>query len=291
MYATLGCEERQRIVDAHGETVAYALALEQDGQGFRIEALAAADIAQHLHVGQEAHLDALHSLAFAGLAAAAGGVEGKPAGGDPAHAGLGGVRVEAPDGVPETDVGRGAGAGRLADGGLIDFENAADFLPPGDGIASLKDDLRLGLAVAAGALRARQQALQVAHEHVARQRRLAGSRDAGDHRQPPERYTNIDFAEIVQSGAADIDHGRVAVDAAAMRARMLQWRGETAAGCGIARSSELLGRSLSYHVAAASTGAGAQIDDMIGAADGVLVVFDHDWGIALGGAPVQCIEW
>src|SRR6202041_3820082 len=102
MYAALGCEERQRIVDAHGENFADAPALEQNGQSFRIEALAAADIAQYLHVGQEAHLDALHSLAFAGLAAAAGGVEGKPAGGEPAHARPGGVRVDARDGVPET---------------------------------------------------------------------------------------------------------------------------------------------------------------------------------------------
>ena len=41
----------------------------------RIEASPAAHVAEHLHVRQEAHLDALHALALAGLAAAAGRVE------------------------------------------------------------------------------------------------------------------------------------------------------------------------------------------------------------------------
>ena len=141
MHAALGREEFQRVVDAHRERLADVLALEQDRQRFRIEASAAAYVAQDLHIGQEIHLDALHALALAGLAAAAGRVEGEAAGRKPAHPRLGRIRVQPADRVPESDVGGRAGARRLADGSLIDFENAADGLPSGDRMRILEAGL------------------------------------------------------------------------------------------------------------------------------------------------------
>src|SRR5882672_2923972 len=93
VYAALGCEELERIVDTHGKGLADALALEQDAQGLGVEAFAAADVAENLDIGQEAHLDALHSLTLAGLAAAAGRIEGKSAGREPPNARFGGIRV------------------------------------------------------------------------------------------------------------------------------------------------------------------------------------------------------
>src|SRR6202000_3260838 len=71
MDAALRSKELECILHAHGKYFTYILAFEEDAQRFRIEALAAADVAKHLHVRQEAHFDALHSLTFAGLAAAA----------------------------------------------------------------------------------------------------------------------------------------------------------------------------------------------------------------------------
>src|SRR5258707_1395307 len=62
-------------------------------QGLGAEAFAAADVAENLDIGQEAHLDALHSLTLAGLAAAAGRIEGKSAGREPPNARFGGIRV------------------------------------------------------------------------------------------------------------------------------------------------------------------------------------------------------
>src|ERR1700735_5093141 len=103
MHAALRCEERQRVLDAHRQYLADILALEQNAQGFWIEAFAAADVAQHLHIGQETHFDALHALALASFAAAAGGVEREPAGGESPHARLGCICVEAANGVPKTD--------------------------------------------------------------------------------------------------------------------------------------------------------------------------------------------
>ena len=96
--------------------------------------------------------------------------------------------------------------------------------------------------------------------------------------------------KIVQSRADDLDRGRVAVDRAAQGARMAQRRREAAAGGRIARRASSAARALRHQAAAASAGAGTQIDHVIGAADGVLVVLDHDQGIALGAQPVQGIE-
>ena len=63
------------LIDAQRQRLADAFALEGDAQGLRIEAPATAYVAQHLHVRQEAHLDALHALSLAGFAAAARGIE------------------------------------------------------------------------------------------------------------------------------------------------------------------------------------------------------------------------
>ena len=155
MHAVLSREEFQRVVDAHRQRFADVPALEQDGQRVRIEASAAANVAQDLNIGQKVHLDALHALALAGLAAAAGGVEGETAGRKPSHPRLDRIRIHAADGLPESDIGRRAGARSLADGSLVDFEHAADGLPSGNGGASLRGTLRV--ARAAVALGARQK--------------------------------------------------------------------------------------------------------------------------------------
>ena len=63
-----------------------------DRQRFGVEAPAVADVAQHLHVRQEAHLDGLHALALAALAAPARRVEGEAARRVAADARFGGVR-------------------------------------------------------------------------------------------------------------------------------------------------------------------------------------------------------
>ena len=65
----VGGEVIHRLVHGHAQHRADAPALELDLQGLVVEARAAADLAGHLDVGQEAHLDALVALALAGLPA------------------------------------------------------------------------------------------------------------------------------------------------------------------------------------------------------------------------------
>ena len=74
-------------------------------QGRLVEAPAVADLAGHVDVGQEVHLDALHPVALAGLAAAALHVEGEAAGGVAVHPRLGQLGEEVADEVEELGVG------------------------------------------------------------------------------------------------------------------------------------------------------------------------------------------
>ena len=169
-------EELDRFVDAHREHFADRLALEAHRERLGVEARAAAHFARHAHVGQEAHLDALHALAFARLAAPAARVEREAARGVAAHARFGHFGEEAAHRVPEADVGRGARARRLADRRLVDFEHAARRSP------SLRSR---GSRRAAPACRLRASATrraEVVVQHVARERRLARARNAGDDR-------------------------------------------------------------------------------------------------------------
>ncbi len=64
-------EVAHRLVHAHRQDVADALAAQLDRERLRIESRAIADFAGNLHIGQEAHLDGLHALAVAAVAAAA----------------------------------------------------------------------------------------------------------------------------------------------------------------------------------------------------------------------------
>ena len=179
LHAALRGKELHRLVDAQRQGLADALALEQNAQGLGIEAPAAAHVAQHLHVGQEAHLDALHALALAGFAAAARGVERESAGGEAADARVGGFRIQPADRIPESDVGGRTGARGLADRRLVDLEHPADRLPAVDRLRSPR--ARRAASRGLGAAWTRQQPLQIAKQHVARQRGLAGTRHARDH--------------------------------------------------------------------------------------------------------------
>jgi hypothetical protein len=63
------------FLDRHVEHVGDRLALEQHFESFAVVALALADVAGDVDVGQEVHLDLDDAVALAGLAAAALDVE------------------------------------------------------------------------------------------------------------------------------------------------------------------------------------------------------------------------
>jgi hypothetical protein len=72
-------EELDALLDRHVEHVGDRLALELDLQRLAVVALALADVAGDVDVGQEVHLDLDDAVALAGLAAPALDVEREPA--------------------------------------------------------------------------------------------------------------------------------------------------------------------------------------------------------------------
>ena len=66
--------------------------------------------------------------------------------------------------------------------------------------------------------------------------------------------------------------------------------GEASARGRVGEPRELRGGSLRHHLSAARAGARAQIDDVVGAADGVFVVLDHHQRVALLAQPIQGVE-
>ena len=172
-------EEPDGIVHAHRQHVADVAAAILDCQRLAVEPLPAARIAKHLHVRQEAHLDRLYALPFAGIAASTCRVEREARRTEAAHARLGGRGEELADLVPEPHVGRGTGARCTADRRLVHLEHPRHLLDSGDARTS-----HPARRAAAPAFRSGPEA-QVGEQHVAGERRLARSGDSRHDREAP----------------------------------------------------------------------------------------------------------
>ena len=124
----LALEEGQRLLTRHVEHVGDRLAPEGDLERVAVVARAVADLAGHVDVGQEVHLDLDGPVARAGLAATAAHVEGEAAGLVPAHLGFGRLGEELADVVEDAGVGGGVRARRATDGRLVDVDHLVEVL-------------------------------------------------------------------------------------------------------------------------------------------------------------------
>ena len=123
-------------------TSAIDVALELHLERLAVVALAVADVAGDVDVGEEVHLDLEEAVALARLAAAALDVEREAAGLVAARLAFG----EA--GEPVADLGEGAGVGRgvgargAADRRLVDVDDLVEMLEAGDLVVAAGEDAR-----------------------------------------------------------------------------------------------------------------------------------------------------
>src|SRR5690606_13232898 len=129
-----GVEEARRLLDRHVQNVRYALALEDDFQRLAVVALALADVAGDVDVGQEVHLDLDDAVALARLAAAALDVEAEPAGAVAAGLGLRQARVPIADRAEGAGVGGRVRARGAADRALVDVDDLVEQFQPLDAV-------------------------------------------------------------------------------------------------------------------------------------------------------------
>ncbi len=175
-------------------TSAMDLSRKRDLQRLAVVALALADVAGDVDVGQEVHLDLDDAVALAGLAAPALDVEGEAAGRVAARLGFGQAGEPVADRRERAGVGRGVGARRAPDRRLVDVDDLVEMLEP------------LELVVGAGMLaRAVELARDGLVDGVDQERRLAAAGDAGDAGEEAERDFAGDVLEVVGARAGDAE--------------------------------------------------------------------------------------
>ncbi len=276
-------EEVDRLVDLHLQHVADALAAPAHRQRLGVEALAVADVARHLHVGQEAHLDRPHALPFAARAAALAGVEARSA---PARS-----RAPSPRASRRTACGSCPRSRCRSPGTSAASCRSASGRPRARGRSSRQPSIfsqpcQLGRAprvlmncrLASSTSRASVD-LPEPLTPVTATRRLSG-------------MSTVTLLQVVQRRAADRQQRVAALSLRSVAAVGVAPAGAAAAdGPAAARGS---GRSpnracdassvdaaFGDQPAAALAGARADVDDVVGAADRVLVVLDDDQRVAL----------
>jgi len=170
---------------------------------------------------------------------------------------------------------------------LIDFEDAAHFLPPGDLIASLQD--RLGFARLIGAPGRVNRRFKL---------RNSTSRASEDLPDPDTPVTTVNRPSGIRAStlrrlcsvAPLISIAGVAPSMMRRRERECRRAPQDSGPSPMCRAGEFCGGALRHHPPAARARARTQVDHMIGAANGVFIVFDHDQRIALRAQSIQGIQ-
>ncbi len=126
-------------------------------------------------------------------------------------------------------------------------------------------------------------------ERVDQERRLAAAGHAGDAGEQAERNFGSDVFQIVAAGADHLEHA-LRIFRPPLRHGDLAHAVEILAGQRVRIGHDVGGRAFGDDLAAVHAGAGADVDDVVGGADGVLVVLDHDHGVAEVAQPAQRVE-
>ena len=260
-------KEFQRVLHGHIQHVVDALALVLHIQGLPVIALAAADLAGHVHVRQEMHLDFDDTVAAARLAASALHVEAETALAVALCLGVRGGGEQVPDQVEHTRVGSRIGPGSAPDGRLVDgddlvqlFHSLDALVPAGNG---------------PGPVQLPGQGLV---ENLVDQGTLAGAGNAGNAGHHAQREVHVDVLQVVLRSAL---HRNPATGFTPLgRHRNLHAAAQVSAGDGLLALHDILGRADGHHLAAVLARTGADIHDAVRSPHGVLVVFHHQHAVA-----------
>ncbi len=144
----------------------------------------------------------------------------------------------------------------------------------------------------AGALFAEQPA-QVAVQDLPHQGAFAAAAHPGDADQPLQREGDPRLFKIMEVGADDCEPGRAVFARPAgplLDQRVAQGMGEKPSGYRLGAGHQLSDGAGGDHPPAVDSGAGAQVDQVFGAADGFLVVLDHHHRVPFALELAQGIE-
>ena len=261
-------EDGDGVFDGQIEEVGDAVAVELDRERFLIVTTSITYFAEDVDVGEEVHFDATLAFALAGFAAASDYVEGEAAGLVAALAGVGEHGEEISHRRKHSRIGSRVGAWGAADGGLVDLDDFVELVDA--------DDFAVLAGLFAGAVEFFGEG---AVEDVVDEGGFSAAADASNDGHDAEGEVGGDVLEVVGVGVFDSDP--VAGEGARVCASYdFDFSGEVLAGDGRGVVHDLLWGAVGDEVAAVFAGAGAEVEDVVGLADGVFVMLDDEDGIA-----------
>src|SRR5262249_12779884 len=116
-------------------------------------------------------------------------------------------------------------------------------------------------------------------ERVDEKRGLAAAGNAGDAAKKAERNLRGDVLEIVAAGIDDFQRA-TCIARPPLRDVDRELAGKIFAGPGLWPPEQTLHRALGHDLAAVNTRPGTDVEDIVGRPDSILVVLDHDHGVA-----------
>ena len=250
--------------DRHFEDLGNGFSLVGDLQGFAVEAFTEAGGAFRPCVGQEMHFDLELAVALAALAAAALRVEGETGFRVAALLGERELGEEVADQLERSDERGGIRARRAADGGLVAENEFLNVLHAGDGV------------VLAGCFRGVVKMLRQGFgEDAVDQGGFAAARRTGNDDDLAEGDGDGEVLEVVFAGALNGKTGLWFL-VSGFWSKATNFAAQPLAGGGM----DFRRFSLREDFAALETCSGAHVDEVVGGADDVLVVFYYNHRIS-----------
>ncbi len=254
--------------DAHLQHVGDCLPAELHLEGLVVVPVAATLLTGNCHVRQEVHVDGYRPLAATLLAAPALDVKRESALVVAPALGQVGLCEQLPNVIEHAGVGRGVRPRRPPDRRLIDQPYRLDPLDSLDRVVGARVDARIVVHLPG----------QAFVQDLVHQGRLPGAGDPGDRGERPQRHRHVDVLKIVLARPAD---GQLSVGIAALfRDRDRPLAGEVLARDAVLGGGDILDGPGDDDLAASLAGPGPDVDDVIGTAHRLGVVFDHDQCVA-----------
>ena len=227
-----------------------------------------ADVTGNKDVGQEVHLDLQRSVPVAVLAPPTRDIEAEASTLVAPRLALGKLCEQAADRVEDSDIGCRVGARGTPDWRLVDIDHLVDEAGTGQLGVPFEGVRLLG-----------KPALDCREQHLVEQCALAAAGDAGKDHQLAKRDVDVDPFQVVHPRPFEFQ--MVAVSPSPLLGNVDGQRmGEELAGDRLGIPFDFGRGALGGDIAAFDSRSRSQVDHIVGLADRILVMLDHQDGVA-----------
>src|SRR3989442_37839 len=272
-------EKVERVGDRQVQDVGDRLSFITHLERFAIVPSALTDLARHVHVWQEVHLHLHEPIALTGFATAALHVERDPYRPVPPQLRFGEIGNQLADRCEEARIGRRIGPRRAADRALIDVDHLVDEVQPFQSIMRAGHDF--------GAVEMARERLI---EDIGNECRFPGPRYSCDRDEQAQRELDGQVLQVMVTRAHHAEHSIRIHDPATWRDGNAQLAAQIARREGVAMSQHLVEQAGGDHLATMPTRARAEVYDVVGRANRLLVVLHDEHRVAEVAQLLECGE-